>query len=136
VTTDASTTVKRSHDPATMAEWERQTEEDLYAAAASAATAALAAYNPESGRLPFPDPGMYGDDLNRAIGGAARELDEIQFSWKDGYCGSEEFLRARAVMHAAWSVVANARTWSGRADAPQSVVSAWLGLHGETGDQT
>jgi hypothetical protein len=123
----------------TMAAWAAQTEDSLYAAARNAATMALKAYSPDSDRLPFPDPGMYGDDLKRAFGSAERELNELEFSWKDGYCGSPEFRRAKSVLYWAWILTANARTWAGRTDAGLGIIDAWknlLSIAANTGDQT
>jgi hypothetical protein len=120
-------TTETTLDAQTMAAWAAQTEDSLYAVARNAATTALEAYNPDSDRLPFPEPGMYGDDLKWAIGGAGCELADLEFSWKDGYCGSPEFRRAKSVLHWAWLLTANARTWAGRTDAG-GLIDTWVNL--------
>lgn len=133
------TTTESTIAAETMAAWALQAEADLYVVARNAATMALEAYSPHSDRLPFPDPGMYGDDLKWALGGAERELAEREFSWKDGYCGSPEFRRAKSTLCWAWILTANARTWAGRTDAGVGIIDAWVNLKSiaaNTGDQT
>lgn len=122
-----------------LAAWTAQTEDSLYAAARNAATAVMEAYDPDSGHLPFPEDGEYGETLKWAIGAAASELDHLEFSWRDGYCGSPEFRAAKGVLHRAWYLAANAHTWAGRPDAGPGLIDTWknlLSITANTGDQT